>query len=229
MEVNTETTQSGGVLDARYQWNVYEKIAHGDSFVWKEFKVQNATKINQLYLRQNALHPGNLYKVTVIGMALGRTNGYSENVYTVNIPPRHGRCSVDNPRGLSDETVFNFMCEGWMDTDLPLSYEFQYRNHYGVVFLLHHGILPVFSTSLPVGDVETNFVLDFQVKIIDSHGTYNTTGIDVQVQYVPKNEKVRRHLYFRRSTSHSPRLFQKNARQFLRRTGCWRLQPVRMR
>lgn len=209
MEVNMETTQSGGVLDARYQWNVYEKIAHGDSFVWKEFKIQNATKINQLYLRQNALHPGNFYKVTVIGMALGRRNGYSENVYTVNIPPRHGRCSVDNPRGLSDETVFNFMCEGWMDTDLPLSYEFQYRTRYGVVFLLHHGILPVFSTSLPVGDVETNFVLDFQVKIIDSHGTYNTTGIDVQVQYVPKNEKVRRHLYFEEVQAILPDYFKR--------------------
>ena len=118
-------------------------------------------------------------------MAHGRSNGYSENVYFVNIPPRHGRCSVDKPRGYSDKTVFNFMCEGWIDKDLPLSYEFQYQTRYGVVFLLHHGLLPVFSTSLPIGDVEANFTLDFRVKIFDAQGTYKTTRVDVQVQYGP--------------------------------------------
>lgn len=151
--------------------------------MWKEFKTTDTTKINQLYLRENTLHPGNSYKVSVIGMAQGRSNGYSENVYTVNIPPRHGRCSVDKPRGYSDETVFKFICEGWVDIDVPLSYEFQYKNRYGLVFLLYHGMSPVFSTSLPVGDVEANFTLDFRVKIIDSHGTYNTTSVDVQVQH----------------------------------------------
>ena len=183
LEAIIDTEESGIIIDARYIWNVYEKTARGESFIWKEFKTTDASKINQLHLLEKTLKPGNSFKISVTGMTLGRSNGYSENVYFVNIPPRQGRCSVDEPRGYSDKTVFNFMCEGWIDEDLPLSYEFQYRTRYGVVFLLHHGIAPVFSTSLPIGDVEANFTLDFRVKIIDAQGAYNTTRVDVQVQY----------------------------------------------
>lgn len=182
LEAIIDIEESGIIIDARYKWNVYEKTARGDSYIWKEFKTTDATKINQLHLQKNTLKPGNSYKVSVTGMAHGRSNGYSENVYFVNTPPRRGRCSVDKPRGYSDKTVFNFMCEGWIDKDLPLSYEFQYQTRYGVVFLLHHGLSPVFSTSLPIGDVEANFTLDFRVKIFDAQGTYNTTRVDVQVQ-----------------------------------------------
>ena len=181
LEANVDTTESGAVSGEQYQWHLYEKTVQGDNFVWKEFKTKNVTKINQLYVRENTFHPGSSYKVSVIGMVHGRSNGYSESVFTVNIPPRHGRCSVDKHRGFSDETVFNFMCEGWVDEDLPLSYEFQYQSRYGVVFLLHHGTSPVFSTRLPVGDTQANFQLDFRVKIFDAYGTYNTTGVNVQV------------------------------------------------
>ena len=168
-------------MKALYQWNVYEKIKQGDSYAWKEFLAKNATKVNQLHLLGNTLQPGNEYKVSVIGMVHGRTNGYSESIFSVNIPPRGGTCSVDKPSGYSDETIFSFECEGWTDEDLPLSYEFQYRHWYGVVSQLYEGITPVFSTKLPIGDHHENFTLDFQVKIFDSHKTYNTTTVDVQV------------------------------------------------
>lgn len=181
MEVQIDTSEAGAGLEARYQWTVYEQIDQEGNLVWKEFIVTNATKINQIHLLKNTLHPGGDYKVSVIGMVHGRTNGYSELVLSVNIPPRGGVCFVDKPSGHSDETTFTFKCEGWSDKDLPLSYEFQYRTSYGVVSQLHEGITPVFSTKLPVGDHQNNFLLDFQVKIFDSHRTYNTTRVDVQV------------------------------------------------
>ena len=168
-------------MEARYQWNVYEKIEQENSFVWKEFIVKDETKINQIHLLENTLQPENDYKISVIAMVHGRTNGYSELVFSVNIPPRGGTCSVDKRSGYSDETTFSFKCLGWTDKDLPLSYEFQYRTSYGVVSQLFYGITPVFSTKLPVGDYQNNFTVDFQVKIFDSQRTYNTTRVDVQV------------------------------------------------
>lgn len=181
LEAAIEPTESGAISHAQYQWNVFEKIAQGNNSVWKKIH-SKLTKNNRFHLRENTLVPGNSYKVCVTGKVHGRSDGYSENEYSVGLPPRLGRCGVDKRWGCSDDTVFNFKCEGWVDKDLPLSYEFQYQTRYGVVFLLHHGLSPVFSTSLPVGDVEANFTLDFRVKIFDAHGTYNTTRVDVQVQ-----------------------------------------------
>lgn len=181
LEAQIDTSESGAIMEARYQWNVYEKINQDDGFVWKEFIAKTASKINQIHLPENTLQPGSDYKVSVTGMLHGRTNGYSELVFSVNIPPRGGNCFVDKSSGYSDETTFSFKCEGWSDKDLPLSYEFQYRTSYGVMSQLYDGITPVFSTKLPVGDHQNNFILDFQVKIFDSHRTYNTTRVDVQV------------------------------------------------
>ena len=181
LEAHIDTAESGASVEARYQWHVYERYEQEDKSVWREFIAIDDTKINQIHLLENTLHPGNTYKVSVVGMVHGRTNGYSELVFSVNIPPSGGSCYVDQPSGYSEETVFSFKCEGWTDKDLPLSYEFQYRNSYGVVSLLYDGIAPVFFTKLPIGDVEKNFTLDFQVKTFDSHRTYSTTNVDVKV------------------------------------------------
>ena len=176
------TTESEALFNLQYHWHLYERVDHRNTFDWKEVKVTDLTNMHQLLIRDHTLNPDRSYKVTVIGQVHGRNDGYSEKFLTVNIPPRYGRCSVDKRSGYSYETVFNIMCEGWIDEDLPLSYEFQYQNRYGVVFLLHYGTSPVFSTSLPVGDAEANFTLDFRVKICDTHGTYNITSVDVQVK-----------------------------------------------
>lgn len=181
LEAHIESLESLNNIKARYQWNVYNKIEQGGKLAWTEFKATDATTINQIHLQENTLQPGRSYKVSVVGLVHGRTNGYSELIFSVNIPPRDGSCFVDKPGGYSDETTFLFECEGWVDEDLPLSYEFLYYSRHGVVFLLHDGITPAFFTKLPVGDADRNFTLDFQVKVSDAHGTYNTTKIDVQV------------------------------------------------
>ena len=181
LESEIDSAESAALVEAQYQWHVYERDEQEDKSVWREVIANDDTKINELHLLENTLHPGNTYKVSVVGMVPGRTNGYSELVFSVNIPPSGGSCSVDQTRGYSDETIFSFKCEGWTDEDLPLSYEFQYRNSYGVVSLLYDGIAPVFFTKLPLGDVENNFTLDFQVKIFDSHKTYSTSNVDVKV------------------------------------------------
>lgn len=181
LEAQIDTTESGAIVEVRYQWHVYEIYEQEDKSVWTQFISFDNRQINQIHLLENTLHPGNTYKVSVVGMVPGRTNAYSELVFGVNNPPSGGNCSVDQLSGYSDETVFSFKCEGWTDKDLPLSYEFQYRNSYGVVFLLYDGLTPVFFTKLPVGDVENNFALDFQVHIFDSHKTYSTTKVDVKV------------------------------------------------
>lgn len=181
LETEIDTAESAAIVESRYQWHVYERDEQEGKSVWREVIAIDDTRIHQLHLPGNTLHPGNTYKVSVIGMVPGRTNGYSELAFSVNIPPIGGSCSVDPTRGFSDDTIFSFKCEGWTDKDLPLSYEFQYRNSYGVVSLLYDGISPVFFTKLPLGDMENNFTLDFQVKIFDSHKTYSASNIDVKV------------------------------------------------
>lgn len=183
LEASIDIIESEAIGDVRYRWIVLEKAYHRESLEWKKFKTVNLTKISQLYLPGNTLLPGNSYKVSVTAMAYGRKDGYSENEYLVNIPPRKGTCTVDNAVGFSKETLFTFLCEGWIDEDLPLSYEFLYQTRYGVVFLLYHGLSPFFSTRLPIGDFERNFKLDFRAKVFDAQGTYSTVGIDIQVKY----------------------------------------------
>ena len=48
--------------------------------------------------------------------------GFSDFVFTVNIPPRGGFCNINPREGVTIQTTFFIRCGNWEDEDTPLAY-----------------------------------------------------------------------------------------------------------
>ena len=111
----------------------------------------------------------------------GRVPGLAEVVFTVNKPPHNGECGVNPSDGTADESVFTFSCSHWTDTDVPLTYEYYYKNTFGLEVLIYRGPKQTVETKLPIGDIRKNYTLNFFIRIVDTYGAFNSTTVKVQV------------------------------------------------
>lgn len=119
--------------------------------------------------------------MVLTGRLPGYATGEAELLFTVNKPPYGGRCRVDPSHGIGDESIFSFSCTNWIDKDVPLTYEYFYRNTFGMAILIYRGPKQKVKTKLPVGNPTTNYTLDFAIRIADNQGAFNTTAVKVQV------------------------------------------------
>jgi hypothetical protein len=142
-----------------------------------------ATDLNQKFLviNPNTLEGERPYQLILTGKMYGRIPGRSVFQFIVNKPPFGGKCTVDIPSGFADLTNFTFDCFGWIDNDMPLSYEHNYRSVHGLATLIYYGIKNIVKTKLPVGNPKKNFTTNFYVKVIDALGAYVEFNLPVQV------------------------------------------------
>jgi hypothetical protein len=103
---------------------------------------------------------------------------------TVNAPPSSGSFLVDPPSGTAFIDVFQFTCNNWIDSDLPLSYQFSYRSPTGIN-LITKSVTPLsYSTSvLPEGVKNENNQNEIICvgDVFDSLNANTTTFNSVQV------------------------------------------------
>ena len=140
--------------------NLNEKVAtdmFGPSFVFK-YPLQEASN----------------YKIKV---QVFLRDGSSESEYyefVTNEAPIHkdfllDGCTVDPDTGEAVITEFNIVCEGFVDVDQPLSYDFSYHKTTGEVHF-QSGLSPNASVRLPLGDPIADYTIPISVTVTDSLG-----------------------------------------------------------
>ena len=107
--------------------------------------------------------------------------------FIVNSPPKRlspkTSCDVRPGEGEAISTNFFIMCWSWYDVDQPLTYDFRYRNEYGIV-LIQTGNLYNVSTTLPIGDPLKDYALDLEALVVDSFKDFTTTKLSVKVNKI---------------------------------------------
>ena len=109
-----------------YQWSVY--ICNTTTDTCQElpnFETKTSTGLRgaNIAIMENVLEIGATYRVRCSAWKSGSQSvGYVEYLRNVNSPPTDGHCSVMPNEGFALETLFNILCSGWWDKDLPLSY-----------------------------------------------------------------------------------------------------------
>jgi hypothetical protein len=119
--------------------------------------VNSSSVVFYLVILPNSLFPGQQY-------SFGLRCQLNENIITtnyisvvVNAPPSSGSFLVDPESGTAFVDVFHFTCNNWVDTDLPLSYQFSYRSPTGVNLIMKTvSPLSYSSTVLPEGKKNGN-------------------------------------------------------------------------
>jgi hypothetical protein len=101
---------------------------------------------------------------------------------SVNIPPSSGKFVVTPSFGTAYLEPFALTCSNWVDTDLPLSYQFSFLSLTGRT-LITKGLTPLSfsSTVLPDGQKENNQLVTCQADIYDSMNANTTTFMTTQV------------------------------------------------
>ncbi len=106
-------------------------------------------------------------------------------VVTTNAAPSGGNYLIQPSQGEELNTVFTMSASQWMDSDLPLTYQFGYRTVDGTNvfdFILRTRMeLNYATSSLPAGQVLTKHWLNTTVNIYDSFGASEMATAAVQV------------------------------------------------
>lgn len=113
-------------------------------------------------------------------------NGYSSSssvTIATNSPPLGGTLLVIPSDGVMFETIFSFQTSGWVDEDLPITYQFGYLTSSLLLTVFRSKIeLSYTSTVLPSGSKGTISNLTSAVDVFDSldSSVQSTFGVSVE-------------------------------------------------
>jgi hypothetical protein len=120
-------------------------------------------------------------------------SGYSSSssvAIAINSPPFGGRLEVNPVQGVMLETMFLMIGLGWVDGDLPLSYQFGYRDTSSPLNLDSNVMvrskiqMPSTSSLLPPGPNEPGSNLTCVMIVFDRLDSSSTSAFEVSVEEV---------------------------------------------
>jgi hypothetical protein len=137
-----------------------------------------------LIIRAGSLLPGLTYSFDLSCVPYGLTSAAASSsiLLTTNAPPKSGKFSVSPSSGEELLTVFLLQALEWIDDDLPISYQYQYRSLEGRPLVLQlRSERTSSSSSLPAGDVKNLYAVTTSLIIYDSLNANLTTTATVRV------------------------------------------------
>ena len=131
-----EATCSGPYCneDISYSWDLYQFTPLGNSSSWLKVKnlesytLTNLDSANIVFSgSKKPLDQRSKYKVVASTLLRKGIVETGEMIFDTNSPPsnsdRQSGCDIHPKKGRVLKTKFNVTCYGWVDEDLPLSYQ----------------------------------------------------------------------------------------------------------
>jgi hypothetical protein len=115
-------------------------------------------------------------------------DGYSSVAslqFSLNSPPRPGNFFATPPDGVALLTIFRLSASQWMDSDLPLTYQFSYQSGGKTLPLRSRSELSYFSTILPVGVARDGGLILLEVLVFDVYNARSRATQSVVVRSEP--------------------------------------------
>jgi sugar lactone lactonase YvrE len=139
-------------------------------------------------LLPNSLTAGKVYTFGLKCQLNGNIQTTSFISIAVNAPPSLGSFVVSPLVGSAYLETFHLTCNRWIDSDLPLSYQFSYLSQTSLT-LITKSVTPLSyaATVLPEGLTENNKKVSCQADIYDSLNANSTVYTAVQVNSLFKS------------------------------------------
>jgi hypothetical protein len=141
-----------------------------------------------LVIAANRLPVGSTVVFTLVGMISTKSSGKiqtsSSISITVNAPPSQGLFYVSPAvGGIELSTVFALIAVQWVDSELPLSYQFGYTTTSKVSVVLISKVEVSFGSSkLPAGDESNEDLLQCNALVFDNLNAVTNAGFSVEVK-----------------------------------------------
>ena len=185
-----------------FKWTVLKDLNNSsNSSQWTEvLEIQEliSTRVSSksLVTKPGVLTPDTRYKFILTAQRPGGYRGYSEYHVTSNSLPVGGVCNVSQKSGLAFITEFTFACNNWQDSDPQLQYEFTYLTNNNLPNVAYKGVKTSVTTKLPAGESESNFTIDFRVRVTNMLGVFTEVNTPVQVRDGNENSVAISSLFF---------------------------------
>ncbi|PFX27644.1 Polycystic kidney disease protein 1-like 2 [Stylophora pistillata] len=182
-----------------YRWTLYQisSTERGASWLkvrkFRRYVLTNLDSSNILFSgSKNPLKQSTHYKIVASVRLRHRMIERGEMVFITNTPPHNPYgdlgCQAYPRMGIVLKTDFSITCTGWLDEDLPLTYQLIFHSLEGTV-IIAKGNISNFKTKLPRGSQSENFEVKLEEQIFDSFGDVATAELTVQAK-----DEVLRHL-----------------------------------
>ncbi|XP_071487966.1 polycystin-1-like protein 2 [Diadema antillarum] len=189
-------------LDVSFTW--HHVASHSSIGVDFDFASQTLTGLHSNHL---VVKPFTFASVDKAGSVVFRvegsvgnfsTPGFTEYSVHFNAPPSPGDCRVEPREGHSIQTPFTIACQDFVDSDQPLSYEMHVFTNFDVTggrfisdsqgFQLYAGYeTRQEDLSMPVGEMEKDFVVLIKVIVMDAFKAMTTVYLNATV-YPPATQ-----------------------------------------
>jgi hypothetical protein len=133
-----------------------------------------------LLLKGGSLPPSDHFPYVLSLQATDQSSVASVQIF-MNSPPRSGQFSVTPDIGISMVTQFAFFASQWIDSDLPLSYEFSYYSGGISLPLQSRSEFSSTSSFLPVGTQRDGGSVVCSVTVFDILGSRTNASHSVKV------------------------------------------------
>ena len=179
-----------------FKWTILKDLNNSlNSSKWSEISeiqelISTRVSSKSLVTRPGVLTPDTRYKFIFTAQRPGGYRGDSEYHVTSNSPPVGGVCYVNPISGVTLTTEFTFTCMDWQDPDVQLQYEFIYLRSNDLLNVAYKGVKTSVTTKLPAGESESNFTIDFRVRVTNILGAFTEVRTPVQVSQKGKTIKT---------------------------------------
>ncbi|XP_072169256.1 polycystin-1-like protein 2 [Diadema setosum] len=198
----TCTSCEEGHVDISFTWQYV--ASHSDISVDFDFVGQTLTGLHGNHL---VVKPFTFASVDEAGSVVFRvegsvgnfsTPGFTEYSIHFNAPPSPGDCSVEPREGHSIQTPFTIVCQDFVDSDQPLSFEMQVFTNFdytGGRFITDVQGFQLYTgnearqedLSLPVGEKEKDFMVLIKVIVMDAFKAMTAVYLNATV-YQPATQ-----------------------------------------
>lgn len=187
-----------------YYWSLFSDTSKEIHFDWDS---KTSTGRSGAYLSINALtflkpaYPSYVVHLTVTTWD-GRSSSFRKP-FSVNTPPKAGRCNISPRYGTAFLTKFVVKCKGFSDNHLPLTYKVivasnvprtttvtsVVENTFGTI--LHYGTEPrTLPSPLPVGVASRWYTLTLHIQVRDSFGSFTQVSLRAYVRKPLKTQSL---------------------------------------
>jgi len=117
-----------------------------------------------LLIAANSLTDGQSYRFT-----LQCRDAFASIEIGVNAAPRYGSLSVTPPSGIELSTRFEFVTRNWYDSEVPLSFQFEFISYSQLNMTISNRVEQSFAVGvLPAGNPDAAYNLTCLVRVFDS-------------------------------------------------------------
>ncbi|XP_048371306.1 polycystic kidney disease and receptor for egg jelly-related protein-like [Sphaerodactylus townsendi] len=187
-----------------YQWSLLSSSSNKILFDW-DAKTSTGRSIPYLSINPLVFNtmPHKSYTLSLTTSTKGRQDATYEYSFSINNPPRIGKCTIYPRVGTVFLTKFSVQCSGWEDEHGPLTYKiiahsddmktsqmfFPQNSPLGTIVYVGHQrqSLPCF---LPLGTPSKKYTLIVSVQVYDALGAFSQDILQATVHDSRRNQST---------------------------------------